>query len=52
MSAKDPTKAAGSKMGAWIGIILAMVAVFIVVMCTAGTPKFAEPPADFKAPNN
>lgn len=52
MSAKDPTKSAGSKIGIWIGIILAIAAVFIVVMCTAGTPKFTEPPADFKAPNN
>ena len=52
MSAKLPTKSAGSKIGIWIGLILAMAAVFFVVMCTAGDPKFAEPSADFKAPNN
>ncbi len=52
MSAKVQTKSMASKIGIWIGIIVAIAVVFVVVMCTAGDPKFAEPPADFKAPNN
>ncbi len=52
MSAKAKAKSSGSKIGIWIGILLAMVGVFVAVMCSAGDPKFAQPPADFKAPNN
>ncbi len=52
MSDNAPSKSTGSRIGIWIGIALAIGAVFVVVMCTAGDPKFTEPAPDFKAPNN
>lgn len=56
MSEQGSSSSGSNKLGRTIGlviaIILAVVAVFIVVMCTAGSPKVLESPADFPAPNN
>jgi len=52
MSANEQPSGMGKKLGLVIGILLAIAVVFIVVMCTAGTPTFLKTPADFPAPNN
>lgn len=52
MSAKDQSSSLGKKLGLAVGILLAAVTVFIVVMCSAGQTKALESPADFPAPNN
>lgn len=52
MSATQQPASIGRKLGLWIGILLVAITAFVVVMCTAGTPKALTPPADFQAPNN
>ena len=42
----------GSNAGKLIGILVAVVAVFLVVMLAAGTPSFCQPPASNPAPTN
>jgi hypothetical protein len=41
-----------SNSGKVIGILVAVVAVFLVVMLVAGTPSFCEPPASNPAPTD
>lgn len=56
MSEQESSSSGGRKLGKnvglWVTIGLLVVAVFIVVMCTAGDAEFLESPADFPAPNN
>ncbi len=52
MSENKQSSSLGKKLGLTVAILLAIVVVFVVVMCTAGQPKFLESPADFPAPNN
>lgn len=44
--------ARGSNTGKLVGIVVAVVAVFVVVMFAAGTPLFCAPPASNPAPTN
>ena len=44
--------ARGSNTGKLIGIVVAVVAVFLVVLFAAGTPVFCQPPASNPAPTN
>jgi len=52
MSANQQPASGGKKITLIIGALLLVAIVFVVVMCTAGQPKFLEAPADFQAPNN
>jgi hypothetical protein len=44
--------ARGSNAGKLIGIVVAVVAVFLVVLFAAGVPSFCQPPASNPAPTN
>ncbi len=54
MSANQNPSSLGRKVGIAIGIVLAAVAVFVVVMCTGTTdgPGFLQPSPDMSAPKN
>ncbi len=41
------------KTAAWIvAAVIAVICLFVLVLCTAGTPKALEAPADYPAPTN
>lgn len=44
--------ASDKKIGTVVGVIVAVAAVFLVVMLLAGTPSFCEPPPSNPAPTN
>ena len=54
MSANQNPSSLGRKVGIAIGILLAAVAVFVIVMCTGTTdgPGFLQPSPDMSAPKN
>ncbi|GDY06288.1 hypothetical protein LBMAG51_10750 [Phycisphaerae bacterium] len=52
MSENKQSTSLGKKLGLTVAILLAIVVVFVAVMCTAGQAKVLESPADFPAPNN
>ena len=52
MDQSTKRQSSGRKIAMWIAIALAIAVVFVVVMCTAGDPKFLQPDADHSAPNN
>lgn len=52
MSANPNPSSIGKKLGLAVGLVLAGITVFVVVMCTAGSPGFLQPKQDMPAPNN